>query len=369
MLKLLKLIISWFVVAIMLVSFIACDSNTSNGDEDPVVMSYKDKQITASEFGYYLSKYKSQFAKIYADFSDTDEFYGSEINGKNAEEYLFDMVVQNVKRTLISEVIYAEKGQELSDEIVSDIEYYIDMLIYEKFGDDYTAFDNAVNRLGISTNQLRNIYLRDEVTYELLSLMMKNKAEIGITDESMQSYLEENYARICHIYVNNKYTYQTDSNGKLVYDDEGQKITVPMSGKELATKNAVIDAIDESLADGGDFLEIYDAFSEDKLYKNGYYLQRNTQFIDKIVDAAFELEIGEWVKLETNVGTHYVKRIEMDKAPWTNSENDDFLSAFENTVINEFFGFYLDSFADEVVVNEDALSEFYLRTAEINYIF
>ena len=106
-----------------------------------------------------------------------------------------------------------------------------------------------------------------------------------------------------------------------------------------------------------------------KYYENGYYLTRNIQFIDEVVDAAFSLEIGEWTKLETSVGTHYVKRLEMDTSPWADTANSDFFSSFETTVTNEFFGQYLDSFANEVIVNEEALAQFDLKSAEVNYIF
>lgn len=368
--KCVKIVSLLLLIVIITTALMGCrNTKDNNAKIDPVVMSYNDKTITASEFGYYLSKYKSQFAKVYSDFEDTDEFYNSKINGMEAEDYLFDMVVQNVKRTLVSEVLFEENGLEMTDAIVGDIEYYIDLLIYEKFGNDDAAFNEAVSKLGITALQLRNIYLRDEMTFELLSSLSKTKEIIGVTEESMQNYLEENYARICHIYVNNKYTYLTDSNGKPVYDGEGKIMTVAMSGKELATKNAVVDAIDESLEEGGDFIEVYDAFSEDKLYKNGYYLTKNTPFIDEVVNAAFAIEVGEWVKIESTVGTHYVKRLVMDKAPWKDATNGDFLSTFETTVINEFFGSYLDSFADNVVVNEEILKEFDLRKVETNYIF
>lgn len=370
MIKSFKKFLSFALVLVLLLPLIGCaNGDKTNDNENTVVMTFNDKTITAGEFGYYLANYKSRFAQVFTDFEDTDEFYDSEINGVNAEEYLFDMVVQNVKRTLVSEALFYENGLELNDSMIMDIEYYMDMLIYEKFNNDDAEFNSAVNKLGITALELRDIYLRDEMTYELMSLLAKDKETIGVTDQAMQDYLDDNYSRICHIYVNNKYTYLTDLNGKPVYDAEGKKMTVQMSGKELAAKNDVIAAIDESLADGGDFVEIYDAFSEDKLYKNGYYLTRNTQFIDEVVLAAFELEIGEWIKIESNVGTHYVKRLPMDQKPWEDNANADFFGNFVDVVINEKFGEYLDSFASEVEINEEALEEFDLRTSPVNYIF
>ena len=69
-----------------------------------------------------------------------------------------------------------------------------------------------------------------------------------------------------------------------------------MEGEELEAKNALIAAIDEALGNGDDFEEIYEAFSEDKYYTNGYYLTRTTDFVSDVVKSAFELEDGETVE-------------------------------------------------------------------------
>lgn len=370
MAKLIKRIVVLLLIAVFLLPLISCgNDDVPEDDGDTVVMTYKNKVITSTEFGFYLAKYKARFAEVYSDFKDKDEFYDSEIDGVRAEELLFDMVVQNVKRTLISEVLFEERGLEITDDLVSDIKYYIDDVIYEKFNDDEASFETSLNKLGITAEQLFDIYIRDEMTYELMVTLSENRDEIGAGDTDLQQYLEDNYARIYHIYVNNKYTYLTDSYGNPVYDNDGKKISVKMTGKELDAKNAIISAIDESLDEGGDFLEVYEAFSEDKLYKNGYYLTQNTQFIDEVVQTAFELEIGEWSKIESSVGTHYVKRLVMDEKPWKNTDNSDFLAGFESAALNEIFGEYLDSFATEVTVNEEALEEFDLRTSPSTYIF
>ncbi len=337
--------------------------------EDRVVLSFRGETITESEFGYYLSLYKGRFSRAYADFSDTDEFYSSEFGSTTMEDYLLDTVVQNVKRTLISEALYSEQGFDDADLIAEDIGYYIESLVYERYGNDREAFSKALAAIGITEEQLKQIYIRDEMTYSLFSYLAGEKATIGLNDSAKQEYLEKNYARIRHIYVNNKYTYLTDESGAPVYGPDGKQQTAPLTGEDLAAKNALISAIDESLGDGGDFDEIYSALSEDKYYENGYYLTRNTEFIDTVVSAAFNLEVGEWVKLTSNVGTHYVMRLPMDQSPWENNDNADFFGDFNDAVLNELFGEYLDSFSDEVSVNKDVLDDFDIRSAKINYNF
>ncbi|MBR5253031.1 MAG: hypothetical protein IKV39_04050, partial [Clostridia bacterium] len=161
----------------------------------------------------------------------------------------------------------------------------------------------------------------------------------------------------------------TDENGDPVFGSDGKQMTTPLTGVALESKNAVIDAIYESLASGGDFDEIYEAFSEDKYYENGYYLTRDTDFIDEVVSAAFVLEVGEWVMGTSSVGTHFVMRLPMDDAPWEDEKNSDFFSGVKDTVLNELFGEYLDSFASEVVTDSETLEKFDVKSAKTGHNF
>ena len=337
--------------------------------EDKVVFSFRGKTVTESEFGYYLSLYKGRFAQLYTDFSDTDEFYSREIDGIKMEDYIFDTVVKNVKRSLISEALYSELPGNEVDLIVEDIDYYIESLVYERYRNDEEQFKDALADIGITPEQLKEIFVRDEMTYSLLVYLADEKSTIGMNDGAIQDYVNENYSHIRHIYVNNKYTYLTDENGNPVFGSDGKQMTTPLTGDALKSKNAVIDAIFESIDNGGDFDEIYEAFSEDKYYENGYYLTRDTDFIDEVVDAAFVLEVGEWVMGTSSVGTHFVMRLPMDDAPWEDEKNSDFFSGVKDTVLNELFGEYLDSFASEVVTDSETLEKFDVKSAKTGHNF
>ena len=153
------------------------------------------------------------------------------------------------------------------------------------------------------------------------------------------------------------------------YTDDGLRKKRELTAEELAAKQALIDAIDESLAEGADFDEVYDAFSEDKYYINGYYISENMDFIEDVTDSAMSLEVGEYKKIETDYGTHYIMRLEMDEKPWENEDNSDFFDGYDTTVGQALFADMAEEKISEVVLNEEVLGEYTMADSAINYRF
>ncbi len=335
------------------------------------VMTYNDSVITENEFQYYLATYKGRFAQTFSDFSDTSAFYTSEItDGVTYEDYLFDVIVENIGRTLVCDALFDEMKLKLTDATIENIDAYLADYILEYAGGNKNQFNAALAPYGVNAKMLREIYLRDEKTSAVFdALYNANTGATPVTDADRAAYLTENYVRVRHIYVNNKYIYSTDADGYTVYTTDGLKQTEPMKGEELSAKNALIASIDEALAEGGDFEEVYQTFSEDKYYQNGYYLTRTTDFVSDVVSSAFELDEGEWVKLETDVGVHYIKRLTMDATPWTSDANKDFFDNYDTTVAEGLFEAYLDERIPGISYNEEILREYTVEESSTNYRF
>lgn len=335
------------------------------------VMSCGNHSITEGEFKYYISTYKGQFARIYSDFSDSEDFYSKPAydSGISLGEYLYDIAVKNIKMTLVANSLCDEYGLKLNNSAVKTIDDYIDDYISEYSNGNKNAFNQAIGVYGVNVKMLREIYLRDEHTGALFSYLYGEGGKIGVTDSDRAEYLEENYARIRHIYVNNKFKYSTDNEGNAVYTEEGLRKTEDLSENELAAKNELISAIDDSLSEGGDFAEIYEAMSEDKLYPGGYYLTKSTDFISEVVSAAFELNVGEYTKVESQYGTHYVMRLEMEEKPWSNSANGDFFDNYDDVIANKLFAELIESKISDVQCDEDFINGYSLVDFPINYRF
>lgn len=335
------------------------------------VMTYGSHSINENEFSYYLATYKGKYAQTYADFKNTPEYFSSVVtdDGQTVEDVLYSAVVHNVEMTLVCEQMFDDYGLSLSRSVEDTINSYIGDFVDEYADGIRNKFNAALGAYGVNINMLKKIYLRDEKVSALYDALYGTNGIIGITDEDRQNYLDENYVRVRHIYVNNKYMYATDEDGVQEYTDDGLRKKRELTAEELAAKQALIDAIDESLAEGADFDEVYDAFSEDKYYKNGYYISENMDFISDVTDSAMSLEVGEYKKIETDYGTHYIMRLEMDEKPWENEDNSDFFDGYDTTVGQALFADMAEEKISEVVLNEEVLGEYTMADSAINYRF
>lgn len=335
------------------------------------VMTYGSHSINENEFSYYLATYKGKYAQTYADFKNTPEYFSSVVtdDGQTVEDVLYSAVVHNVEMTLVCEQMFDDYGLSLSRSVEDTINSYIDDFVDEYADGSRNKFNAALGAYGVNINMLKKIYLRDEKVSALYDALYGTNGIIGITDDDRQNYLDENYVRVRHIYVNNKYMYATDEDGVQEYTDDGLRKKRELTAEELAAKQALIDAIDESLAEGADFDEVYDAFSEDKYYKNGYYISENMDFISDVTDSAMSLEVGEYKKIETDYGTHYIMRLEMDEKPWENEDNSDFFDGYDTTVGQALFADMAEEKISEVVLNEEVLGEYTMADSAINYRF
>lgn len=335
------------------------------------VMTYGSHSINENEFSYYLATYKGKYAQTYADFKNTPEYFSSVVtdDGQTVEDVLYSAVVHNVEMTLVCEQMFDDYGLSLSRSVEDTINSYIDDFVDEYADGSRNKFNAVLGAYGVNINMLKKIYLRDEKVSALYDALYGTNGIIGITDEDRQNYLDENYVRVRHIYVNNKYMYATDEDGVQEYTDDGLRKKRELTAEELAAKQALIDAIDESLAEGADFDEVYDAFSEDKYYKNGYYISENMDFISDVTDSAMSLEVGEYKKIETDYGTHYIMRLEMDEKPWENEDNSDFFDGYDTTVGQALFADMAEEKISEVVLNEEVLGEYTMADSAINYRF
>ena len=334
----------------------------------PEVMQYENNAITVNMYRYWLSTYKGSFLNAYSDMSDTDAFWNSELfEGTTAEEYLTNAVIDNVKRTLVCASLFDSMGMKMSASDKQTIDDYIETLITERAGGSRKAFNQILSQYGINIDMLREIYTMEDKTSLLFSTLYAKDGERALSAEDYESYCQENYVRIRHIYVNDAYVYETDENGYYKYDSNGSLKTRKLTADETAEKEKKIAAIEAALAKGESFEDVYKKYSEDLYYDNGYYICATTNFVSDVVVAAMKLEVGKSTRVDSDYGTHFILRMEMDEKPYEDEVNADFFDNFTADAQNADFYDYLQELISAVTVDEETLKQYSIRDASPNY--
>ncbi len=347
--------------ALMLLSLSACA-------KAPVALTYGESEITTNMYRYWLSSYKGRFLYTYTDMTDTDEFWDSILyDDVTAEEYLNGVALENTKRTLICMELFDKYNLSMPASVLAEIDAYIDDLVNEYADGSRRAFNETLAAFGINLNMLREIYIAEDETAILFDYLYGKNGPFALTEEELDAYYRENYVRVRHIYVNDAYTQVTNDAGTPQYDSNGNALTRELTLQELAEKLVKMDAIDEALENGEDFAAVYEEYSEDKYYVNGYYLTEDTPFISEVVTAAFDLEIGEHTRVKSAYGTHYIMRLALEDNAYNESTNSDFFDGYADTVANADFLAYLETLLDEVTVYEEEVSRYSVRDAAVNY--
>ncbi len=356
------------IAAILLIAVLALTSCAGKGT---VAMEYDGVTVTENMYLYWMSHYKAIFMENFADVVDSDEFWDSTVSdGMTAEEYFTEITVENVKKNIAAVWLFDYMGLSFTSEMKKDIKDGIEDLKSTLADGDDKKFAEILAEYGIDEDTLYDVYVMDakiSYTYEYL---YGSGGVISIPDSDKLEFTKDNYVRIQHIYVNNNFKYVTVENelGTLTHDPEtGEAYTAELTETEKAEKNATIAAIDKAIADGDSFESVWEKYSEDKYYENGYYLKEDTAFVAEVVDAAFELDIGETVRLETKYGVHYIKRYEIDGTPWSDKASKDFFSDFDSALADYVFTVMISEAAEKVKVKDDVIDKYKLRDVTPNY--
>ena len=257
-------------------------------------------------------------------------------------------------------------GLKLSADDKKNVEDGISDICDISFGGDAEKFDTHLSSLGIDRDILYDAYIKDLKVETVREYLYGVNGVINVPDSDRMEYLKENYVRIIHIYINNKYKLAVDENGEYIADENGMGTRVELTEEELSEKNGRIEAVRAGISAGDDFSGLWEKYSEDKLYPDGYYLLPDTPFIPEVVSAAFTLEIGEVKELETEYGTHFIMRTDMEGTPWNNDQNDDFFEDFEDDMRAYLFSAMIAETAENVNVIKDVTEAHSIRDVPVS---
>ena len=319
-----------FLSIFILLSVVSC------GKKGEAAMSYGDSIITVNEYSYMMSTYKYVFSRSYDGFKDTDEYYDSVFsNGTTYAELLDDIACYNIKVSLISRDLFDEYGFELDEEDVKRVDDYIEKLINKAGGK--TQLNEALSSYGVNYKMLREINLNDVKTEKLCNMLF-DEGKMTVSDGDRENFCEESYVHFLHLYINS-------------------------DNKEKADEAAYL------LEDGALFEDVYADYSEDRLYDDGYYLRRNAEFFTGVIDAAFELEVGEYTLVETDDGFHFILRLKSEPSAYLDSRYADFFTDFEKSVAESVYSNMINEKINVVEINDEIANEYSIRNVKMNSVY
>ena len=115
------------------------------------IMRYGESSVSVNMYRYWLASYKGNFMYTFSDATNTDAFWDTVLyDDVTAEEYLNEIVVANVKRTLLCMELFRQKGMKLPASVEEEIDTYIDELIKERAGGSKNVFNEELAKLGIN---------------------------------------------------------------------------------------------------------------------------------------------------------------------------------------------------------------------------
>lgn len=363
--KKVKRIISLCLVFVLLAaSFASCSSST-------VVMEYEGHKITGNMYQYWLSRYKALYLYSYAGGSDSDSFWETKLSDTVTAKDLFTNITdENIKKNLICMYLFDEYSLTLPEESKKEIKDKVEQLVEDMGGKK--EFNSYAADFGVNAKQLEEIYLIEEKIEYLRDYLYGANGAEKVTIEQKNKYYEDNYSRIRHIFFSTSTQYVYDENGNYTYDADGNKVTVTPTDEEINKKKVTATAVHARIEAGEDFEKMLEEYTEDeasKTYKNGYYLTSTADYIDEVVEAAFDMEIGEVRLVNSKYGVHIVKRYALDDKGYENEENKDFFGDFDDLVISEVFQNKLAGYLNDVKVNVEEKEKYSIVTAKANLQF
>ena len=343
-------------------------------DSSVSVLTLGDVSISENVYHYWASTYKGDFLYRYEDVKNTEDFWSGElIDGKSAAEYFDTIILENIQYTLVCMQLFDEYGLVISASEKEDMQERVSDYLKEYADGNRNLVNQTLGEYGINMKLLEKIYIDDAKTAKVYDYLYGENGQTPIDDTQMELYYQENYVHLQMIFINNKYRYKTDSNGKYVMDEKGQAVTEELDADTKARRDESIQKVQEGLENGESFAALYETYSELKAYKNGYYFSKGTVYNDPIyydlIQKAMEMELQDIAVVEGDYGTCIIQRLELDEDAWKNKDNADFFDGFENTVGDTVFRKFLRGRFDDIQVDEDAIAAYSIGMVTPNYTF
>lgn len=335
-----------------------------------VLIELDGQKITANMYTFWLSRYKAFFVYSYMNNKENLQMWDSVMGdeGKTVNEIFTGYVLDNARTYAAALALYDDYKLTLpaskKETIKADLEALADT------AGGKTVMNGELANFGVNYDMLGEIYTIEAKVAQLQEYLFADGGPGAITDADRDAYYTANYARIKHIFVSTTGKYVFDDQGNFTYDESGNPIMADFTDMELKAQREKAAEVVKKLEEGADFEEMLAAYTEDtatSIYPNGYYFTQTSTYVDEVINAAFEMEIGDWNYVQSDLGYHIIKRLELAPKAYASALDADFFTDFESNVQMEAFNRILAPYMERAQVNEEVAANYSLKTVMANY--
>lgn len=421
-----------------LASFVACSDKKDLGK---TLMSIEDTTISVNLYMLYLSRLKGILCSSYSfgESAISDSFWDTVMSadGTTYNKYYSESILENTKTYLAALYEFDRRGLELPKATIDKIDERLETFINEDANGSKPAFNAILAEYGVNYDILREAYIIEEkIAYLKNDIFGADGSKIA--KNLIDDYYKANYARFKQIlYYTCDYVYITDENGDDIYykkdgkiaydttatpktdangnnmrdangdvifvktnsegltrvaydtkngtrrnktDTDGSYIIAELEGAEL---QAVLAQASETYAKmkKDDYETFEKNMNSEESYPNGYYITKETDYDSpEVVEAIFEMEVGEVRAVKSQYGVHVIMKYELEDDgydPSAHPENSDFFISTKNgnyvfltDLINQLTSSYLTSnYKDKIIVDTTALEGVDIKRVAPNFYY
>ena len=378
-------------------------------------------------------------AYYYGEEALEDSFWDTFISadGTTYNDHFTARVLENAKTYLAALYAFEKEGLELPQSYIDEIDEELERLIEEDAEGSKTTFNSILAQYGVNYKMLREAYIIEaKISYlsDYLFGTDGSKISAALTEE----YYQENYGRFKQVFIYTyELVYETDEYGNAVYydaadssriaydkiasvktdgegntvkDKNGDVVYVDGDGKTAYDKkngkrNPILgedgypktrEYTEEELIAASDYAQqilevceednftLFDKlvknYSEDEgmtKYANGYYITEDSDYDSKeVVEAVFDMEVGEIRRVNSDYGIHIVMKYELDEGAYADTDNSDFFIStdsgeyvFMSDMKNDLLAEYLQKYVDMIEIDEEALAGVDIKSVGANFYY
>ena len=424
-------------IALLLTVILALSCFAGCSSSGKTLMQIEDTKISVNLYMLYLSRLKGILCSAYSFGADAmeDSFWDTVMStdGMTYNTYYTNSILENTKTYLAALYEFDQRGLELPKETLDKIDARIDEFIENDAGGSKTTFNSMLAEYGVNYKLLREAYIIEEKIAFLKDTVYGADGEL-IAKNLIDDYYEQNYARFKQIFFytydyvyitddngddiyynkNGKIAYdtnatpKTDSDGKAVYDSNGDRVYINVNedglsriayDKKNGTRHhktaedgsyvianlegdelqAVLDSAAQTMEKtaANDFTGFEALMSEDETYPNGYYMTRDTNYDSpEVVEALFEMEIGEVRMISSDYGIHIIMKYELEEGGYSKKDNSDFFIStetgnyvFMSDIKNQLMSSYLEKHKDKIIIDNALLDGVDMKSVSPNFYY